>query len=260
MHVPSGLFAKNVCQKWISKQSTIASPDSPLYHCYRPSNGRTLLLSLVLLIATIVWYIYFILPCLFGFLKFKLWQLGRTHSVGVNKSHQVWPQTKPKRVGSRIPTAAHYHKLLGCSLRLKKIHRSHGGFMMLFGSNSMGRRSPIAKGSKRRTFRAASTREVTWQPSLQEQTPPLYGHCGLIPHIHHGFAWRWWVFTGEGMAEKDLYVFTSLVLNRKKREEMHGAGLSKTPPGTNFGWWWRAPQIHRFSSFFSCITNLVRLH
>ena len=44
-------------------------------------------------------------------------------------------------------------------------------------------------------------------------------------------------------------IFTSLVLNRKKREEMRGAGLFKTPPGTNFGWWWCAPQIHIFSSF-----------
>lgn len=93
VHVPSGLFGKKCLSKMnlqtinnsIARLPTLIEFD----HCYRPSNGRTLLLrvSLVLLIAILVWYIYFILPCLFGFLKFKLWQLGRTHSVGVNKSH-----------------------------------------------------------------------------------------------------------------------------------------------------------------------------
>ena len=53
---------KNVFQKWISKQSNNSIARLPTLiefdHCYRPSNGRTLLLSLVLLIAIIVWYIY----------------------------------------------------------------------------------------------------------------------------------------------------------------------------------------------------------
>lgn len=97
--------------------------------------------------------------------------------------------------------------------------------------------------------RHRSRRDQSTGPS--EQPPPeklpdnhpsksKHLHCMVavvsspnIPHIHHGFAWRWCVFTGERMAEKDLYNFSS---QPKKREEMRGAGLFKTPPGTNFGW------------------------